>query len=172
MGGIGFFIFIIYATVKTKSTGLNSCQPFKELIGKTVVLNKETYLFSDHENTTHNADFPYTLMDDLHPLWSYYQECKNLPHVDITEITSFPRGTKFQIKKAVQYTAGVSGASYPTLFGSIQHKGQLYKVSYQWGKQDFYKASNEAEKYWVFHQAPWQNTRDTASYVLPTANFW
>lgn len=30
IGGIGLFIFILYITVKTKSTGLNKYEPFKD----------------------------------------------------------------------------------------------------------------------------------------------
>ena len=172
LGAIGLLLFILYATVKTKSTGLNSYEPFKALIGKTLVLNKETQLFIDQVTLVRDAEFPYMLMDDLHPDWAYYQECKDLPQVKIEEVLSLPKGTEFHVQKAVQYTTGVAGSSHPTLYGSIQYRGKTYQVAYRWGQRDSNKAYSKTDKYWKFHQAPWQDKPDTASYALPIAKVW
>lgn len=169
-GGIGLFVFILYATVKTKSTGLNKYEPFKEWIGKTAVLNKETVLFKEKIRINDNSEYPYILLDSLHPRWQYMEEQKNIG--DIEEITRFPAGTKLKLEKAVQYTNGVSGSSYPTVFGSIATNGKTYKTGYQWGQIDIEKSFDKIEKCWQFHRAPWQSKRDTAFYALPTAKFW
>ena len=170
--GIGFILFILYATVKTKSTSLKNYAPYKELIGKTLVLKKETYLFKDETTMIPNGDFPYTLLDDLHPRWAYFQEGKNIPEVDITEILTFPQGVEFHVEKAIQYTNGVSGSSTPTIFGIIEYQGKTYKISYLWGERDIDKAFRNVPECWQFHQAPWQDSADTTWYALPTANIW
>jgi len=110
------------------------------------------------------------LLDSLHPQWQYKDEQKEIG--DIEEISHFPKGTVIKLEKAIQYTNGVSGSSYPTIFGTIIYNEKEYKVSYQWGKIDLGKHYDKVEKCWQFHQAPWQDVRDTAFYVLPTANFW
>ena len=171
-GGIGLVLFVLYATVKTKSTNLKNYEPYKELIGKTLVLQKETYLFKDETSMIPNGDFPYTLMDDLHPRWAYFQEGKEISEVDITEVLRFPKGVVFHIEKAIQYTNGVSGSSNPTLFGTIDYRGKTYKISYPWGERNIDKAFRNVPKCWQFHQAPWQDAADTTWYALPTATVW
>ena len=171
-GGIGLILFILYATVKTKSTSLKNYDPYKELIGERLVLQKETYLFKDETSMIPNGDFPYTLMDDLHPRWAYYQEGKEISEVDIKEILRFPKGVAFHVEKAIQYTNGVSGSSTPTLFGTIDYQGKTYKIFYPWGERDIDKAFRKVPECWLFHQAPWQDRADTTWYALPTANIW
>ena len=164
------FIFILYATIKTKSTRLNKYEPFKEWVGKTVNLNKETVLFKEKIRMNSNSDYPYMLLDSLHPQWQYVDEQKEIG--DIEEIMRFPAGTQLKLDEAVQYTNGVSGSSYPTIFGTIHFNGNTYKTGYRWGEMDISKRSDKIEKCWQFHQAPWQGGRDAAFYALPTANFW
>ncbi|MFC6098830.1 hypothetical protein [Olivibacter domesticus] len=170
VGGIGFLIFIIYATVKTKSTNLNKYEPFKEWIGQTVLLTRETVLFEEKLRSNENSQYPYTLLDSLHPKWQYAQEQKNIG--DIEEIVKFPACTTLKLENAIQYTNGVSGSSYPTIFGTITVNGNTYKTGYQWGTMDIGKSFDKIEKCWQFNQAPWQDVQDTTFYALPTANFW
>lgn len=170
VGSIGLLIFIIYATVKTKSTSLNKYEPYKEWVGKTVTMNKETILFKDKIPTNDNSDYPYSLLDSMHPQWRYVDERKSIG--DIKEIMRFPTGTVVKLEKAIQYTNGVSGSSYPTIFGTITVDGIDYKVGYQWGERDLSKAFEKIEKCWFFHQAPWQTSADRYFYALPTAGFW
>lgn len=170
IGVIGGFVFILYATIKTKSTNINRYDPFREWISKTVVLNKQTVLFKEKIMMNDNSDYPYLLLDSLHPNWQYVEDLKNIG--DIEEIVAFPAGTLLLLEKAVQYTNGVSGMSYPTVFGTITSNGNKYKIGYQWGTMDIGKRFDKIEKCWQFHQAPWQNKHDTAFYALPTANFW
>lgn len=164
------FVFILYATIKTKSTSLNKYEPFKEWIGQTVTLNKVTILFKDKIPMNDNSDYPYMLLDSLHPQWRYIEEQKEIG--DIEEIISFPAGTQLRFDKAIQYTNGVSGSSYPTIFGTIIYNGQNYKIGYQWGTMDIGKSFDKIEKCWQFHQAPWQTSADLNFYALPTAMFW
>jgi len=171
-GGIGLFIFMLYATIKTKSTNINTNKPFKEWVGQTVTLNRQTFLFEENIRMNTNGRYPYTLLDSLHPQWQYVEERKNLAEPDLVEITSFPTGTKLRIEKATQYTNGVSGSSYPTVFGTIHHNGQEYKIAYQWGTQDIGRRFDKIKESWKFHQAPWQTQQDTVHYALPDAKVW
>ncbi|MHC8950253.1 hypothetical protein [Sphingobacterium hungaricum] len=156
--------------MKTKSTNINRYEPFKEWVGKTVALNKETVLFKDKVEIHHNSSYPYLLLDSNHPKWQYIEEQKEIG--DLLEITRFPAGTRLKFDKAIQYTNGVSGFSYPSIFGTITANGKEYKTGYQWGEMDMGKRFDMVEKCWQFHQAPWQKEKDTAFYALPTARFW
>ncbi|GAA4800025.1 hypothetical protein GCM10023231_30980 [Olivibacter ginsenosidimutans] len=171
ISGIVFFIFILYATIKTKSTNINQYPPFKEWVGKTVMLNKETIVFKENITKMNpNDKYPYTLLDSLHPRWEYLREQEKLG--DVTKINVFTAGTKLVLEKAVQYTNGVSGFSSPTLFGTINDGNKEYKIGYQWGQMDIGKWFDKIEKCWQFHQAPWQDRPDTAFYALPEAKIW
>lgn len=171
VGALVLFGVLLYATIKTKTTSLNKYKPFNEWIGKTVILNKRTVLFKD-KMYMNNSNYPYMLLDSMHPQWQYIEERKNLPEPDLEEITTFPAGTELHLEKAIQYTNGVSGTSNPTIFGSIHYNGETYKIGYRWGTMDLGKRFDKVEKCWHFHQAPWQEKTDTAFYALPTANFW
>ncbi len=172
IGGVGFFIFILYATIKTKSTSLNKYEPFKEWVGKTVTLDKETVVFKEKVSMQPNNRYPYILLDKLHPQWQYVEDRKNLPEPDLVEIHVFPAGTKFAIEKAVQYTNGVSGSSYPIVFGTIGDGEEAYKIGYQWGDRNLGRSFDRIEECWQFHQAPWQAEPDTTYYALPDAHWW
>lgn len=169
IAGIGFFIFILYATIKTKSTSLSKYEPYREWIGKIVILDKETVVFKEKIRMNPNSKYPYILLDDLHPQWKYVLEQQKTGDVD--KVAVFPAGAKLTLEKAVQYTNGVSGTSYPTIFGTISNGKQIYKVGYQWGNRDFSKSFNDY-KSWYFHKAPWQNEEDTVHYTLPEARWW
>ena len=162
--------FLVYATIKTKSTSLNAYAPYKEWIGKRVTLNKAIVLLKEKVPVVDYPDYPYVLLDSLHPQWQYVQEQKDM--ADVEEVAAFPAGTTLQLEKAVQFTNGVSGSSYPILFGTLNAKGNTYKIAYPWGSMDIAKRMYKVDKCWSFHQAPWQDSRDTAFYALPTADFW
>lgn len=168
--GVGLFVFILHATVKTKSTSLNTYQPYKEWIGKTVTLDKETVLFKEKIREGITRKYPYSLIDSLHPSWEYLDFKVEIG--DAVKITTFPAGTKLKLEKAVQYTGGVSGSSTPIVFGTINEEGKTYGVGYPWGKRDMTIDYIRIEKSWLFHKAPWQTDLDTTHYALPRANWW
>lgn len=170
IGGIGLLIFIIYATVKTKSTAIGKYEPYRMWIGQTVRLNKETYLFKEKIRMGDNRQYPYTLLDSLHPQWQYVRDQEAIG--DVTEIMTFPEGTPLKLERAIQYTNGVSGFSDPTIFGTITYQGKEYKAGYQWGNKNMSRSYDRKEDCWQFHEAPWQDQADTTFYALPTANFW
>ncbi len=172
IGSIGLFVFMLYATIKTKSTSISQYAPFEEWVGKTVTLNRETVLYKEKIPVYNNSNYPYILLDSLHPQWLYAQEQKKQPDPDLEEIQIFPAGTPLKVEKAIQYTNGVSGFSTPYLFGTINFEGNLYKTGYQWGQMSIGKSLDKIEKCWYFHQAPWQNRQDTTFYMLPTAGLW
>lgn len=128
-GGIGLFIFMLYATIKTKSTSLNKYEPYKEWLGKTVILHKETVLFKEQSRMNPNGKYPYTLMDSLSPGWEYILALE--ADGSVTKIATLPAGTELVFERAVQYTNGVSGSSYPTIFGTLKSDGKEYKVGYK-----------------------------------------
>src|SRR5690606_39531762 len=100
----------------------------------------------------------------------YIDEQKQIGNLQ--EIIQFAEGTRLNLENAIQYTNGVSGSSYPMIFGTITAHGKSYKIGYQWGTLDIGKRMNKVEKCWQFHQAPWQANVDMNFYALPTANFW
>src|SRR5690606_28416995 len=167
---IAGFIFILYATIKTKSTSLNKYEPFKEWVGKTVTLDKETVVFEEKVKMNANNKYPYVLMDSLHPHWEYIRDQEKIG--DVTQIKTFPQGTKLSLEKAIPYTYGVSGSSYPTIFGTISDGEKEYRVVYQWGKVDFNIDFIRTEKCWHFNKAPWQSKQDTSHYALPRSDWW
>lgn len=168
IGGGGVFAFLLYQTIKTKSTSLNNYEPFKQLVGKTVTLQKETLLFEEKLKSHENNEHPYNLTDDLHPQFTLYKNIDFKP----MHIATFPAGTILKLEKAVQYTNGTSGFSSPYLFGTITANGITYKISYQWGEMSQEKFFDKVDKCWRFHHAPWQTTPDTAWYALPKATWW
>ncbi len=172
IGGISLFAFFLYATIKTKSTGIDKYPPFREWVGKKVILNRETVVLKEKFRSNTNDRYPYTLLDSLHPGWEYAEARKTLDEPDIEEIVVFPAGAELMLEKAIQYTNGVSGSSYPTIFGVIGSGEEAYKVGYQWGKRDIGKSHYGIEECWKFHQAPWQEKPDTTFYALPAAEWW
>lgn len=172
VGGLGLFIFLLYATIKTKTTSLNKYEPFKSWVGQTVTLQLETVLFKEKLQSNENSQYPYTLLDSLHPQWRYVEERKTMEKPDLEEIAVFAAGTKLHLEKAIQYTNGVSGSSSPTIFGTIEAQGKQYKIAYQWGQANMSRRFEKIEEYWQFHQAPWQQQVDTGFYALPVANNW
>jgi len=170
MVGILAFGFFLYATIKTKSTGISQYSPFKQWVGKTVTLDKETMLISEKLKLYPENGYPYLLLDSLHPDWPYIEERMQLG--DYALVEKFPAGISFQIEKAVQFTGGVSGSSTPFVFGKIRHGGKSYGTAYQWGTMDIAKFMDKVDASWHFHQAPWQPKADTMFYALPEARWW
>ena len=168
---IVLFALFLFQTIKTKSTSLNNFVPYKELIGKTVVLNNDVILYK-YKNSAEvfNSNYPYFLIDSKDPDWI------SIPNfVEINEIETIfeiPKGASLKIEKAIQYTNGVSGTSSPFVFGTITSDDIDYKVSYQWGEQNMSKNFDNIPESWYFYQAPWQNELDTSFYYLPKAKIW
>lgn len=172
LGGLGIFICMLFFTIKTKTKNLHNYEPFKEWVGKTVELNRETVLFTDHGRSDDNSTYPYVLLDSLHPHWPDVVQHRKVPRADLAEIRSFPAGTKLKIEEAIQYTNGVSGFSYPTVFGTVSTGNETYKIAYLWGTLSMSRYFDKVEQCWQFHQAPWQNKQDTAFYAVPKAKIW
>ncbi len=170
IGALGLVLFIIYATVKTKTTSIAEHAPFLEWMGKSVTLNRETTLFKEKLPAHENNKYPFVLLDSLHPAWE--SVAQQLESGDLEKIRIFPKGTSWKIEQAIQYTNGVSGFSQPVLFGTICYEGKEYNVGYPWGKMSITRYLDGIENCWHFHQAPWQETIDKAYYALPKAKIW
>lgn len=152
------FTFLLYFTIKTKSTSLNTYTPFKEWIGKTVLLKRETFLFQEADPM--NTEYPYLLLDTLED------------RSDIKEVALITIGTKLTIEKAIMYTNGVSGSSFPVLFGSLDDGSKIYPIAYRWGDESLSRRFDKIEARWKFELAPWQDIPDTTFYSLPEAKWW
>ena len=171
--GLVLFALMLYFTIKTKSTSLNDIEPFRSLIDKTMVLQRQTFLFSEpHEiYSDSDAGYPYFLLDSLHPNWQWVQDRLKMSEPDVKQIRAFPAGTKLTIKKAVMYTNGVSGGSNPSLFGIIKDEENTYKIQYRWGEQSKIRYFDNIAESWKFSKAPWQKVEDTTYYALPEAKW-
>ncbi|WP_437919944.1 hypothetical protein [Sphingobacterium sp. LRF_L2] len=170
--GIVLVVFMLYTSIKTKSTDISHYAPFRTYIGQSLFLNKDTYLFVEDPVFVVNKDYPYSLLDPEHEMWQSFQDRMLLEKSEVKQITSIPSGTKIAIEKAVQYTNGVSGFSTPIVFGSLILGETQYKVSYRWGNQDLAKFLDQDDYCWKFDQAPWQEVRDRAYYKIPDAKWW
>lgn len=164
------FGFVLYATIKTKSTVISQYSPYKEWMGRTAILDKETVLLTEKVKLYDDKKYPYLLLDSLHPDWPYLAEHIKLG--DYILVAKFPAGAAFHIEKAVQYTGGVSGNSTPFVFGTVSYMGKSYKVGYQWGTMNIGKFMDKVKACWQFHRAPWQTETDTVFYELPEARWW
>ncbi|HWL00676.1 MAG TPA: hypothetical protein VNQ55_12040 [Parapedobacter sp.] len=172
VGGIGLFILLGYATIKTKSTGLDTYPPFSEWVGKTVTLHRQTTVFEERITAHTNGGYPYLLLDSLHPQWQYVEQRLSAADPDLVKVAVLPAGTSLTLKKALQYTNGVSGTSYPTFFGTISVDGAHYAIAYPWGERSLSRHFDGIDECWQFNAAPWQTAPDTAYYALPEARFW
>ncbi|MFD2966504.1 hypothetical protein [Sphingobacterium bambusae] len=172
IAGIALFVLMLYSSIKTKSTNISRYEPFRAYVGKTWVLQCETYLFQEDDSYVLSKKHPFTLMDREHEQWTYFQDRMALDQSDVKLILKIPAGTEFTLREAVQYTNGVSGFSSPTVLGTISYDKKHYPVSYRWGTLDLAKSLGKVENCWKFQQAPWQETVDTAHYALPDAEWW
>ncbi|WP_346239073.1 hypothetical protein ABDK00_010075 [Niabella insulamsoli] len=169
-GGFILFAFILYATIKTKSTNISEYAPYNSWVGKTVALDKPTVLIVERVKISEDKNYPYSLLDSLHPDWQYLEEFEKAGNY--TKVTTFPAGVKFHIKKAIQFTGGVSGSSTPIVFGTLLHNGKEYKVGYQWGQRNIARYMDKIKECWHFHRAPWQTRSDNTFYSLRDAKWW
>ncbi len=164
------FAFSFYMSIKTKSTDISKHQPFQQYVNQTVTLQQEAVLYK--ELKPFNNNYPYTIIDDMHPLWEYYQRLSISDQKELTKIKTFPAGTKINFQKAVNYANGVSGNSTPLIFGVILDGAKKHKVGYQWGEKSAMRFFDGVKKCWFFHQAVWQQQKDTSFYALPVAKWW
>ncbi|WP_418360823.1 hypothetical protein [Sphingobacterium detergens] len=120
------FGFFLYVTIKTKSTVISQYSPYKEWMGRTVILDKETVLLTEKVKRYDDKKYPYLLLDSLHPDWPYLAERIKLG--DYKPVARFPAGVTLQIEKAVQFT-GRLGQFYAFCF----RYGELYGKKLQSG---------------------------------------
>lgn len=165
--------FLIYATVKTKSTSLDQVAPFSSLIGETVVLQQDVDLLREVELKlyTHDA-YPYLMTHLGHARYQQHQDRMANAPSEIELVVRIPAGTEVTFEKAVNYTNGVSGFSYPSLFGTLSHEGKQYKVDYVWGEEMIGLNMKDKEETWRFAQAAWQDKVDENYYAVPKGNVW
>lgn len=174
-GLVLLFILVLYFTLKTKTADLKNVDPFKNLMNKEVVLVQPVSLFQEHNDVEiPNEDFPYVIVESKNSRYKWYMERADMGTIsspEATFIAKLPAGTIVQFEKAANYTNGVSGNSYPYLFGTVQFKNAKYPITYQWGEEDFSLVMNKKEKSWQFSKAPWQKVQDTNHYEIPKGSF-
>jgi hypothetical protein len=170
---VGFFLFVffLFQTCKTKSTNIGNKDPFKDLIGKELVLKRPVRLFMEKYPT--RKEFPYVMADTNLYSWQNYTAALQATEPEIKLSDSIQENSKVVFEKATQYTPGVSGFSRSKLFGTLTStEGKTYKVEMQWGELNSSLPWKGSDKAYRFELAPWQTERDTASYYLPTAQWW
>lgn len=170
IGAIFLFCFMLYATVKTKSTSLSKITPFQEIINKPLTLVRDVELFV--EEFPSNDDFPNLITDRYQRNYQNLHERLTIEEPDAKFIVKIPAGQQVVFSKATMYTNGVSGSSKPCLFGTINYGGNEYKVEYQWGDQSIGRRFDKIPESWSFPLAPWQSTIDLKFYKLPIAEWW
>lgn len=168
MIGVALLVLILYLMLRTKSTNLNQTAPFEQWIGRTVTLQNAVVLYRKNARLNPYGSYSLRMIDSLHPSWDEVDQQLHSEDSELQKIREIPAGTNMKVQRAVQLTTGVSGLSYPTIFGRIVYHGQPYVFRYQWGEIDGDR--DDQDNAWQFHQAPWQNEPDTAYYVLPTAD--
>ncbi|ULT26806.1 hypothetical protein KUH03_08245 [Sphingobacterium sp. E70] len=75
--GIGIVVvlvfgFVLYATIKTKSTVISQYSPYKEWMGRTVILDKETVLLTEKVKQFDDKNIPtccWTACTPIGPIW-------------------------------------------------------------------------------------------------------
>ncbi|WP_160366903.1 hypothetical protein [Sphingobacteruim zhuxiongii] len=169
-GGISLFCFLLYMTVKTKSTSLQKEEPFQAILNKPQTLLRDVELFDEELST--NDDFPNIMTDQYQHNFTNLQGRLKIPKPDVTYIAKIPAGQQVVFRKAIMYTNGVSGGSTPCLFGTIRYNDREYKVEYQWGDQSISRRSDNIPESWSFAMAPWQPAIDLTFYELPIAEWW
>lgn len=170
---VGFFLFVfaLFQTCKTKSTNISKKEPFKDLIGKELVLKRPVRLFMEKYPT--REDYPYVLSDTNMHSWSTYTSMLQADVLEIKLSDTISENSKIIFDKAIQYTPGVSGFSRSKLFGTLSStEGKTYQVEVSWGKLNSNLDWKGSQKAYKFELAPWQSEIDTASYYLPDAQWW
>lgn len=170
VAAIFLFCFMLYASVKTKSTSLNKITPFQEILNKPLTLVRDVELFIEEFPT--NDDFPHLITDRYQRNYQYLHERLTIEVPDARFIVKIPTGQQVVFSKATMYTNGVSGSSKPCLFGTIDYNGKKYKVEYQWGDQSIGRRFDKIPESWSFAMAPWQTKIDLTFYKLPIAQWW
>jgi len=170
---VGFFLFVfaLFQTCKTKSTSISKRDPFKEVIGKELIIKRPVRLFMPKDPD--KTDYPYAISDTNQVSWESYMSGLQANEPEIKLSDSIKENAKVVFDKAVIYTNGVSGFSRPKLFGTLTStEGNTYKVEFCWGKYESgypWKGSHQPYKFSI---APWQEVQDTAHYYLPSAQWW
>lgn len=168
--GIVLFCFLLFLTIKTKSTSLVKKEPYSQVLNKPLTFLRDIYLI-DYEYRMKD-DYPLLMLDPHHPSFrSYVDAFKEDPPQGIY-VAKIPAGQHVIFTNAVMYTNGVSGGSTPCLFGEINYQGTVYKVSYHWGDQSISRNFDHIPESWSFPMAPWQSKLDMKYYELPTAQWW
>jgi len=90
IGAIFLFCFMLYATVKTKSTSLSKITPFQEIINKPLTLVRDVELFV--EEFPSNDDFPNLITDRYQRNYQNLHERLTIEEPDAKFIVKIPAG--------------------------------------------------------------------------------
>ncbi|MFV0605850.1 MAG: hypothetical protein ACK5NK_08435 [Niabella sp.] len=156
--GVGF-ILILYITLKPNTRNIATDTPFKEIIGKELVLNKAVYIILQ-EKGAYSFE-PYAIFD------SNYNNSQIIQHA--TEKPQLLQGSKLHITGAKMYQSMRGGFYRPYILGTTKHPVTQKKISfeYQWGEASIDKLLNNVDDCWKFPLAPWETTAHEGWFVLP-----
>lgn len=156
---IGIFL-IFYYTLKDKVKDVSNQQPFSEIVGKTLTLQRPVTLVKNDVGSGSVRDYQlYDAADEFQGM------------TDDDKIIRIPvaAGTKINIKSVKMIKNAVSGFSRPYVIGTIQlpESGEVVEFDYSWGKQSIEKLFDKIDKRWSFPLAVWETEINTEVYALP-----
>ncbi len=150
---IAFVVLALYEALRTKRKDVNDQSPFKELIGKTVTLQRDVILAKNIEAF---------YLEELH----FITEDEEL-FDGVKKIAVLPKGTTITIESATFLTNGTSGSTTSNIVGSVFVKllNKEMKFEYSWGEYHLI-CLEEPCNYWVFPKAVWQKKQDFKKYFI------
>ncbi len=150
---IVFLVLALYEALRTKRKDVNDQSPFKELIGKTVTLQRDVTLAKNIEAF---------YLEELH----FITENEEL-FEGVEKIGTLSKGTTITIESATFLTNGTSGSTTSNIVGSVFVKelNRKMKFEYSWGEYHFMYVDDNKE-YWTFPLAVWQKNQDIEKYFI------
>lgn len=144
--GAVLFVALLYYTLKTKITDVSDQRPYREVLNKELVLQRDAVLVKSR-----SADIyanPYLLTEQEEQLMP-----EALPRYRLA------KGTFIQITAAKLFKNGTSGFTYAYVLGKVyvpEIKSEV-EFEYQWGESHI-SIYNDFKDYWTFPQAIWQES--------------
>lgn len=147
---IGYAV-LLYFTLKPKTRDVSQLSPYFEIIGKTLITQREAVLVRNLPAFVYEN--PYLIQAIDAPIFE-----------GITEVHTIPVGTQINIDKAQFIKNGVSGFTHSVVFGTLEIPGQgLKSFEYAWGNQSLSLDSNDPLEF-SYPLAIWQEEADIAKY--------
>lgn len=156
---LGLILLVIaaffYFALRTKVADVSGYKPFSDLIGKTLVLQRNAVVA--HNLEEFQKEFPLFLDEENTRLFE-----------GVKQVAVLPKGTELTITKAKFYKNAVSGFTTCAVMGKVfvQELNKEVDFEYSWGNQAVL-LGDDVPPYWTFPAALWQTESDSVKYELP-----